>query len=157
MFFPVIFFTISAVFGYFVFKKITDFVTKEVIIVHGLVFGLTANIIVTYLLARIIGLNVISIITSQALLITVSIFLYVSEGRLRLELNKNITKALVVILLFSLGLFAPIFVSHSLEVNGDSLNSGITEWGDLALHTTLINYFVNNPKSLTENPLYSGS
>ena len=73
MFFPVIFFTISAVFGYFVFKKITDFVTKEVIIVHGLVFGLTANIIVTYLLSRIIGLNVISIITSQALLITVSI------------------------------------------------------------------------------------
>jgi hypothetical protein len=122
-----------------------------------LVFGLAANTTVTYFLARVIGLNIISIISSQVLLIAISIFLYVSEGRLRLELNKNITKALIVILLFSFGFFAPIFVSHSLEIKGDSLNSGITEWGDLALHTTLINYFINNPNSLSQNPLYSGS
>ncbi len=157
MFFSLIFFTISAAFGYFAFKKIADLVTKEVIIVHGLVFGLAANTTITYFFSRVIGLNIISIIASEALLIAVSFFLYVSEGRLRLELNKNITKALVIILLFSLGLFTPIFVSHSLEIKGASLNSGVAEWGDLALHTTLINYFINNPNSLNKNPIYSGS
>lgn len=157
MIFPLIFFIISTFFGYQTLKRITFRLSLEEMIVSGAIFGAAANGLLSYLLSHIFGITITLIIISQTSLFLVSLFLFVWQRGYSPESDKKSRNYLAVTSVLALLFFTPLFISHMLSPKNGNLYSGVTEWGDLALHTIIINNLLYQDQIPIQNPILSGT
>lgn len=157
MIFPLIFLSISVFFGYQLIKRIAFRLSLEETLISGIILGVVINGFLNYLLAYIFGISLIIIIISQTFLFVVSLFLFIWQQGFSPESNSKTRNYLIVTCFLALLLFIPLFVSHMLYSKNGNLYSGITEWGDLAIHTTLINNFLYQDQFPLPNPILSGT
>ena len=65
---------------------------------------------------------------------------------------------LIVLLVFSAGLFYQLLSTHMLQPKADGLYSGGSTWGDLAWHLSMISNFVQRGSAaVKENPIFPGT
>ena len=157
MIFPIIFFLTSTFFGYQLIKLFTNTFKQEEMMISGLLFGSSINIIFNYFLANLFGFSPQMIVISQSLLLILSIVLFMYTKEKLTASDFRLRLSLILITIISLFIFIPLFVPHMLYVkSGDYYTGGFT-YGDLAFHTTLINSFVYGNNFPPQNPVYSGT
>src|SRR3989304_2470697 len=157
MIFPIIFFVISTFFGYIFIKSITSSLKKEELLIAGLIFGSSINIVLNYLLANLFGFSPQIIILSQLFLLALSGTLFFFKKEILITDDNKLRFPLILTAAVSLLIFIPLFTSHMLNIKNDDYYTGGFTYGDLAFHTTLINSFVYGNNFPAQNPVFSGS
>ena len=132
---------------------------------HGFVFGTMTGAWLLFLYSLAFGLGWLAFATAGASLFFLSAFFYERKtlAKIRADAGAAAAKSLerhgkfLVLLAGTIALFAILFYTHSLEPKNGGLYSGGSTWGDLALHLTLVNNFLQSAGGLAlEYPVYAG-
>lgn len=157
MIFPIIFFSISTVFGYLLAKHLLKNLFWEEMLVSGLVLGSLINTTTNFLLANIFGFSLFFIILSQIIFLIASIWLFLNQKDHEAIRHSQLSFVLATMALIGAFIFIPLFKSHMIhQESGDYYTGGAT-WGDLAFHITLVNSFALGENFPPQNPVFSGT
>ncbi|OGD85701.1 hypothetical protein A2164_01500 [Candidatus Curtissbacteria bacterium RBG_13_35_7] len=157
MIFPIIFFSISAIFGYLLVKRLTPQLYQEELLISGTLLGSVLNLAVNYLLVTLFSFQLLTILLTQILLLMISGVLFITRRKKSSTSNPKLKISLIILIIISVGLFIPLFVSHMLSIKDGNYYTGGASWGDLAFHITLTNSFVYGKNFPPQNPVFSNT
>ena len=149
----VLFLVLATTLGYYLTKKFFSFLSSWELLAIGWVIGVLVSTWLTVLSVTVLQY---SVGFSIAFLIMILLIKKLRDSK-TIKIQILPSKNLIIFVAVWGTLFGWLFFHSSLRIEPDGWHTAPYTYGDLALHTSIINYFSHQPSFSLQHPLLNGS